>query len=1090
MLSGRHITIARALLFALAIGLIVGGLSIPARHFVLGGDSAWPELAPSVAISEYAGSWSDDAGFGQNSALKRPMLLLAVPDLAMERVGIPPLIVNHVWLLLVFLLQALGTVRLLLELFPRARHSLPAILFAAAASLLNPYMLLILHTPYPALDLGMAAAPGMIAAMLAYARGGRTANLVEFFAWCVAGAAADLNPAYPAEQVALLACFGAVMLIWTSGSRRAVATRLAAVLLVYFGVNAPFWLPIAADVGASYSRFASSGQAYTADTFAGIAAFSQIWNVVRLVGGYLFFNPVGGQLYIPDGPAYVGNAIVIIASLALPVLAWSCWWLARKDRDVRVVYALTALALVVLFLTKGLAPPLGAVFGWFADHLTGFSAFRDSFGKFGWILLLCYTLLAARSIVAVEEWPRRRAVPAIACAWLFLAIAAYPILGGRLFWQHAVVDPPPRYEQLAAWAQGQSATDRFMQLPVASVLFDAYDWGYVGGGFESNLTDRSIVSRTYDFAQPVTLGVDDMMQHGRASIGLSRAAAALGALSVTDVITDTSMQPEFYGPSSDPPPVSLADASTVLQLGGIRVLQIDGQFVNPRVYAASRVIVGAQSVRDVAAACGIVSCHDAAFVDRAPNGLAGVFPDRFVFGASGAAPPAAGARLFRRPVTSYGRLGLISGTQPVIVAISASRRAQFSPVWSLATRSRNSRICARAGTTQSLQFWTGALPAPATLALRIDYGTNANAWVNVVGTNPFGNFLVRLPRAHKGTLVRLLRLPAGEPGLTITVVASAGNATQCLRIGDIAMGQAKSARWSLVGTPQDFFVSTPYVAKYAQLFQAAVDTPYRLLRRASSSPATAVRLAAPWNPAEAIAGPSDAVTSTTSGATVTVRVRSAQAAVYAFIDNALPVTSYRVHVPVEGWSGAPPHIVVLAQDGEVLGEQFLTAPARASDVAIDVDSPLDSGRLQVYAYVGSPAGGPSTLTLGAPWAVPEDRDDSIAWFPGTPFGVPSIDVVRRSAQVYDVSVTNAPPQYVLVLNDAFDSHWIATVPAGVTAAHIPVNLDTNGWIVHGAGSYAIRLHYAGGAPAIAGVLLALCALCGAGALHVTRGRRT
>ncbi|HEY9085181.1 MAG TPA: hypothetical protein VIN40_04490, partial [Candidatus Tyrphobacter sp.] len=618
----------RGVLIVAAIALLVGMISLPAKQFVFGGDSPWPELAPHAAMVAHATDWADYAGLGEDGAFLRPLVPIAAFDTALESVGIAPRSVNHLWVFLLMLLQALAAARLFLELFPEARRHVAAVVFVGSAAILNPVILLIWHTPYPALDLGIVAAPGIVASMLAFLRSGKSRFLIELLLWAFVALPANMNPAYIVEHVALMACAAGFSVAAVARDRAQFAARIAQIILVYGGVNFWLWLPILHYAAGAFGDLAAAGRAYTSGTLGSTAAFSQLQNVVRLVGGYLFFNPVGKQLYIPEGPSYVNDPIVVVATLGLPALAWSSVWWCRRAAGPVTVYALAGLAFVVLLLSKGAAPPLGGIFAWFVTHVAPFAAFRDSFGKFAWILLLCYALLAGYSLTAIERFYPRRAIAIEACAFVLLAVAAYPILSGRLFWTHAMAAPPPRYATLASWMRSQPHDGRFMSLPVASVLFDAYDWGYVGAGFDANLTDRSVISRAFDFGQPGTLALDDALQRPSNRIGLSRVGSLLGLYSVTHVIADASMKPNYYGPSSDPAPGIIPNARRILRLGSIDAFALDDAVRNDRVYVASRLVMGATSVQEVSAICGVMPCRGTAFVGAIPDGLTPIWVQR------------------------------------------------------------------------------------------------------------------------------------------------------------------------------------------------------------------------------------------------------------------------------------------------------------------------------------------------------------------------------------------------------------------------------------------------------------------------------
>jgi hypothetical protein len=1081
---------SRGVLIVAAIALIVGMIAIPAGRFVIGGDSAWPELDPYAAVAAHATDWADYAALGQDGAFLRPILPIAVLDAALEFVGVAPLGVNHLWMLLLILLQALAVVRLFLEIFPAARRHVAAIVFVGSAAILNPFILLAWHTPYPALDLGVATAPGAVASMLAFLRSGRSRYLVEFLLWAGAALPANMNPAYVIEHVGLMTCAAGFSFVTIARDRVEFVARIAQIALVYCGVNLWIWLPILHYAATAFGDLATAGGAYTSGTLGSAAAFSQVQNVVRLVGGYLFFNPVGNALYVPEGPNYVSNPIVVIATLGLPALAWASLWLCKRAAGRVAAQSIAGLAFVTLILSKGAAPPLGGAFSWLIAHVSPLDAFRDSFSKFGWILLLCYALLAGYSLMAIERHYRRRSALIVASAFFTLAISAYPILEGKLFWEQAQAAPPPRYAALASWMASQAPGARFMSLPVASVLFDAYDWGYVGAAFDSNLTDRATISREFDFAQPGALAIDDALQRFRSGIGVSRVAALLGLYGVTDVVGDASMNPNYYGPLSDPPPGAVPNARRVLQIGPVDVFKLDDAVRNDRVYVASRLVLGAASMSDVSAVCGIMPCRGTVFVDASPHGLMPKWVTRVFHREQRLLEPADlradAAALPSSAVLDYPNATIAvsdaahATIPPVVlrglpgagVEIARSSTSNFVPLFAISNPPAEQHLCAPAGGVASSAIRVPFLPGGSVLAMIVRYRADAaGAWISISrGVGEPGDFSMQLPGGDRRTAVRLFRLPSAATNLSVVALIQGSAGATCLRVRDLEIGAARSSvSWRLLGTPADLFVTSPYTAARGASIMLPADRPYLSGLGGSGNALGWSTLAVPafWSLPESVGGSiSD---------------------VHAVLDHVLPGVPYEVRIPMHGWTGALPRIAILAQDNEALDPSLVPRTDRRGDVVVTVDNPPESGRLQIYVYAGSDLLQRAAATLGAPLAVPVPAPDIIRWSLSANVPGPAmIRAVRVDGGTYRVSVTRAPARYFLVLDDSFSPAWRVSAPPGVQAAHVVANLYTNGWVITGAGSYTLVLSYDGEKNAHEGIAFSILLLIAGATLHVGR----
>jgi len=1106
-------------LVVVAIALCVFFVSVPASKMILGGDSPWPELDPGVAIGQRATLWADYAGFGKDNSFNRALLPIAYVDEALRSIGASPLVVNHLWLLLILIAQAVGAVRVLLLFFPHAARK-PAVMgFVAAAALLNPYILLTFHMPYPALDLGIVCGPGIFASVALFVRTGRAAAACEALVWICLALPTNTNPAYIMEHVGLIGIailLGAALGGWRIG---VAASRAAVVVLGYLAANLVFWIPMAAYAASAFAHLASDGSRYTADTIKVTAAFSALWDVVRLVGGYLFFNPVGPASYIPEHAAFGRNPLVVAGTLALPLLAFVCFPLYRRRPQRRVVLWLTIAAIALLFLCKGAAPPGGEIFQWMVAHASWFAAFRDSFGKFGWVLLIVYTTLAGGSLLRLNYALRDRATVVNAICFLLIAISGFPIVMGHLFWANAAVQVPPQYGRLAAVVRHMPPDTRLLEMPIPPTIFDAYRWGYVGAGLTTNLIGPSLVSREFDFGEPENAGLTGSAGDFKDTFGQRRLLLLSGLLGIGDVIRDDNADTGFFLASpTNNIGTGVAGATRTFSSDGLDLFHLDRTIVNPRVYAADRIVVGARSLEDIALACGILAgCKGAAF---APDDIAARWPDArsrlaHIAGPgeaamTGTSHPERGAFALPMPALVRGTPASIDraafadfadrsvpgasaprtdarwfeGYPPIGIAFSGPG-ASFSSVYDFArfpdetvagtdaSPSSPRTLCARDGqlTTSAFKAQDPALQDSVTLlALEYDADTDGS-WISVTSgaaQDGTANYYIQLPRGRTNAVLRLFRPPSDTVSFVVGVTAK--GRSNCIRIDRLTLAAANDqARWSLSGSSNDMHVTPPYSASYANIVGAAANrgirkTPGNPAPRSSDSDARNVGTGY-WSSAEVLSGGGSAVVDPANGsgsAPMTLRADRAASDAHMQIEHLTPGATYRFDVSIEGWGGVPPRVVFLSQTGALLHDTTLSPSQASASLSGYVTNPVDSSKLLAYVYTGSPSERNAFVTVG-PTSVTLSKNLAVAsWRGGRSLPVPaSLHYSQIDSSDYSVSVGGAPRAYLLVLNNAYNDAWHVTAPAGVSAEHLSANLGENAWLVRGDGRYTLKIAYAG-----------------------------
>lgn len=1076
-----HVTLRPIVPYLVVAGVTIAvlSISIPAHQLIIGGDETAPELDPAITLAHISNAWNAAAGLGSSSALWRPLLFPVVAiDAALRALGASAVAVNHFWLYFFALSQALLTVQLFRQLFPSARAPIASV-YCGIAAFLNPFILIWMHSPYPSTQLGITVLPGLLAAMIWYVRTGMWLAFVEFVVLSFFQATSWVNPGVFMIAFApfLLTCLALLV-----GLRlRGAALRLAPLLLVYVAANVLWALPIYDETVHILHRRVELQETYSLETLHSVSQYSGLANSARLVGEYLFFNPIGKRLYLPSGPSYEENPVVVIGTLGLPLLALAGFVLGRRFGVIRTIVVVGAAA---LFGAKGSASPLGGIFEWVILHFAPLMALRDSFNKFEWIVLLAYVLLAGYALDHI--WSHARRGPALAltaAAFALLAVGGYPFLRGELFWKQLRVAVPARYTSMASWLNANAEEGRVLAMPVAPVLFDIYTWGYFGSSLNANLLARPLLGRVYDLGLEGNTSLDDLMQHFRVSVGTSRVSALLGLYGFRYILSDPTINPNGFGPNQTDSVVARLPGTVIAhRASSLSLLEIDDGRVNPTIYAPRQIVTGPQDLQEEAIACATLgSCKDVAILNRrvANQFIAGCCTafafepaDRYdLFHpqsgmimwlrpalAEDAPPPAvdlsaAGAVVDYGNMTTLAVLArsqqprLLYGGNAALSIAPTSRTALATGFEELMRISHSITLCALAHETRLV-----TIPLPAALhrgdlaILNLTVSpTPLNVEASVVDLgDPIREFTEPIGDAFAGgQLSRVFRAAGAGSEYALNLYGRGVGRSGCATVDDVTFGRANDpSAWRLLGSPTNLYATPPYLARYPDIMARHTDAPLR--------------------PADARLSGERKVISSFTAAWSAAESASPQGSAWdwhaAFV-HLLPGAEYRLSLPLQLMLGNKLRIALYSQNGQYLGSLFPSPARRAQKVSVPVFLPEDSTELVVYVYLDGRNGGlkllmPRLVLLsGGALYVRRSALTNVAR--------PRSIRLSKTASGWDVAVTDAPPRYVLVFTGSFDPRWTLQAPPGVRAQHEIANLFTNAWLIHGSGDYRLSLQFTG-----------------------------
>ncbi|WKV15545.1 alpha-(1-_3)-arabinofuranosyltransferase family protein [Janibacter limosus] len=372
-----------------------------------------------------------------------PVLLVTA---ALRAIGLDPEMAFKVYHLILWVLAAWGTNRLLRTLVPSA--SAWAGLLAGVAYIANPYA--VAGGSTPAIALPMALLPWLLVAM--------TRALRDPLSWAwpagvalvffgMSGMNVGVVPVYQLLLVIPLALYvrSDSDLTWR---QIAVHPGRCALFVVLVSL---YWLVPGAAASGTGSQIAEGSE-----TLDGIARTSSFVEVLRGLGLWSYYGSSDAGPWLPQYAMYFTSSVIILLTMVWPAAALLALKVvpARPARFSAVAAAMVAVVMVGLYPGGNGSSPFAVVLRWLFDHVGPLIAFRTT-NKIGAGLALAFALLLGLALVRVL--PRvlrghgRAPLTAGAGTAVVLALVA-PAVTGNLYVSPLDV---PDY-----WREAATAIDR------------------------------------------------------------------------------------------------------------------------------------------------------------------------------------------------------------------------------------------------------------------------------------------------------------------------------------------------------------------------------------------------------------------------------------------------------------------------------------------------------------------------------------------------------------------------------------------------------------------------------------------------------
>jgi hypothetical protein len=454
--------------------------------FRTGGILAGGDLAPPVVPgTDYRAHWNQfDTGAGSPS-----FQIVSLPYFEglrlFARLGWSEAAFQRLWLTVLAAGAALAVVYL-------AHAVVRSPLALAVAGFLATFNAYRLTTTFDGLPLAAIVSAGVLGGLVIRAGGGsRRARPLLFAIASVSCAYVFLNPPHLALVFAwvAVAVVVAIALYGRSAARR-IARFLAAALPLALLLNVWWIVPAALTIAnpTFHARFAAAG----VEQWAWTHARAGLGNVVALTSSWAW----GRAEYFPFS---VQLQRFPFAELAyVPAAAAALGLVLTRGRQRNVALVLLACAAVVVWVMKGLHPPLSGTNRWLYEHVPGFWLLREP-TKAALLLVLVYALLAALAVERLRTLSRPLAFGVAAALVSGTAAYAHALLSGAVVPSHRPLLPsahvrmPKGWEDVARYVDTAARPGKVVVLPRLDYYQAETEWGYYGTTFLHQLIHRPVI---------------------------------------------------------------------------------------------------------------------------------------------------------------------------------------------------------------------------------------------------------------------------------------------------------------------------------------------------------------------------------------------------------------------------------------------------------------------------------------------------------------------------------------------------------------------------------------------------------------------
>lgn len=351
---------------------------------------------------------------------------------------------------------------------------------------------------------------------------------------------------------------------------------------------------------------------------AGIAIDVASWGWMHARASFLNLFWLNGAMgwvpeYFPYINAYSNPALILLSFIPMIIAFGSL--LFKNNIYKRFNCYLWVVILSMMFLQKGLHPPLENINLFIYEHIPGFFAYRGPSDKFGMIVVIFLALLVGFSASSILEAIQRSKVKYkyfISIAFTIVIIAVFLISAFPLFTLKetlAYTEPPsamiyssyvniPDYWYEASdWINGQEGDFRVLLTPKEN-LYGPYKWKYYGiRAFSTKLITKPTLQNQFDYQKNQASELISQLYAMIANNNATEFQRLLALMNVRYILQDNSVE-QYVGASIIIPPVVMktffdnqTNIHLVKRFGELDIYEVDNTISSSHIYATSKVIL-------------------------------------------------------------------------------------------------------------------------------------------------------------------------------------------------------------------------------------------------------------------------------------------------------------------------------------------------------------------------------------------------------------------------------------------------------------------------------------------------------------------
>jgi hypothetical protein len=418
---------------------------------------------------------------------------------------------------------------------------------------------------------------------------------------------------------------------WFAGIRHRILrdTAVYASFVIAYIVGSAFWLlPLINFVLASgYGNSAVGMEVYEVHTLLEwLGSTTSMLNVMRFFGDMAWFNGWGGEPYFPEFILFKTSSLMLVASMIIPLIVFAGLLFVRGRHRLYILF-FSMVALLGLFLSKGLHSPAGGIYLWLVENVPFFWIQRAPWQKFAAMSAVSYAVLfglvvgyiAPLLVRKAKNMVRRQGVPYVepwipvslgvvvivfltSYHWIFVSGKMFSFPEGqtgyhekyRLGFHHRFPDylfPARNFVN--------NQRDHFKLFFLPDERVSVYKWGFSGSTDVSTLFfEKGLIHRAYGegIVPPNTMdAMQDLVAqeiYNRPSDTVTR---LLGLLNVKYVIQRNDFRYNFFEGRDSPAFIQerlaqITDLTRVRQFGQWDLYEVPAIYRVPQVYVPSQVV--------------------------------------------------------------------------------------------------------------------------------------------------------------------------------------------------------------------------------------------------------------------------------------------------------------------------------------------------------------------------------------------------------------------------------------------------------------------------------------------------------------------